>query len=80
MVAQMMLGSDPYIAVGALSPWVDLCVPPKDVKIPVIEAQLHRLVLKTHLPFDALVYAPKAKYFISDETSVMCFGACIITM
>jgi len=67
MVAQMMLGPAPYIAVGALSPWVDLRVLPKDVQNPVIEAQLHRLVLKTHLPFDALVYAPKAKYFFGRD-------------
>jgi aryl sulfotransferase len=32
------------------------------VKLPAIEAQTHRRFLKTHLPVDALVYSPKAKY------------------
>jgi aryl sulfotransferase len=30
-------------------------VPPKAVKLPAVEAQAHRRVLKTHLPVDALV-------------------------
>lgn len=62
MVAQMLHGPDPELAVGELSPWVDLRVPPKEVKLPAIEAQTHRRVLKTHLPVDALVYSPQAKY------------------
>lgn len=62
MVAQMLLGPDPDLAVGEMSPWVDLRVPPKEVKLPSIEAQTHRRVLKTHLPVDSLVYSPKAKY------------------
>jgi aryl sulfotransferase len=32
------------------------------VKLPLVEAQTHRRFLKTHLPTDALVYSPKAKY------------------
>ena len=62
MVAQMLLGPNPDLAVGEISPWVDLRVPPKAVKLPAIEAQRHRRVLKTHLPVDSLVYSPKAKY------------------
>jgi aryl sulfotransferase len=45
-----------------LSPWIDLRVPPKDVKLPALEAQTNRRFVKTHLPVDALVYSPKAKY------------------
>ncbi len=45
-----------------MSPWLDLRVPPKAVKLPVVEAQTHRRFLKTHLPVDALVYSPRAKY------------------
>jgi aryl sulfotransferase len=44
------------------SPWIDLRVPPKEQKLAMIEAQTHRRCLKTHLPVDALVYSPKAKY------------------
>jgi aryl sulfotransferase len=32
------------------------------VKLPMVEAQAHRRVLKTHLPVDALVFSPEAKY------------------
>ena len=40
----------------------DLHVPPKEVKLPYVEAQTHRRFLKTHLPVDALVFSPRAKY------------------
>ena len=62
MIAQMLLGPDPHLAVAELSPWLDLRVPPKPVKLPVVEAQTHRRLLKTHLPVEALVYSPQAKY------------------
>ena len=62
MVAQMMFNGDPELAVAEMSPWLDLRVPPKQVKLPEIEAQTHRRILKTHLPVDALVFSPKAKY------------------
>ena len=62
MVAQMLHGGDPELAVAELSPWLDLRVPPKEVKLPTVEAQTHRRIMKTHLPVDALVYSPKAKY------------------
>ena len=45
-----------------MSPWLDLRVPPKEVKLPLVEAQTHRRFLKTHLPVDALVFSPRAKY------------------
>lgn len=62
IVAQMLLGPDPDIAVAELSPWLDLRVPPKAVKLPAIEAQTNRRILKTHLPVDALVYSSDVKY------------------
>ena len=48
--------------VGELSPWVDLRLPPKDVKFAALKEQSHRRFIKTHLPVDALVYSPDAKY------------------
>ncbi len=62
MIAQMLLGPDPELEVAHLSPWIDLRVPPKEVKLPDVEAQTGRRFVKTHLPLDALVYSPKAKY------------------
>jgi aryl sulfotransferase len=37
-------------------------VPPKEAKLPAVEAQTHRPFLKTHLPINVLVLSPKAKY------------------
>jgi len=62
MIAQMMFGGDPDLAVAEMSPWLDLRVPPKQVKLPEVEAQTHRRLMKTHLPVDALVFSPQAKY------------------
>ncbi len=62
IIAQMLFGGDPDLVVAEMSPWLDLRVPPKDVKLPLVEAQSHRRFLKTHLPVDALVFSPKAKY------------------
>jgi aryl sulfotransferase len=62
IVAQMLFGPDPNLEVAEMSPWLDLRVPPKEVKLPIVEAQTHRRFLKTHLPLDALVFSPKAKY------------------
>ena len=33
----------------SMSPWLDLRVPPKEVKLAAVEAQTHRRFLKTHL-------------------------------
>ena len=62
IVGQMLFGPDPELEVAEMSPWLDLRVPPKEVKLPFVEAQTHRRFLKTHLPVDALVFSPKAKY------------------
>ena len=50
IVGQLIFGGDPELAVADLSPWLDLRVPPKQIKLPVVEAQTHRRFLKTHLP------------------------------
>lgn len=62
IVAQMLFNGDPDVAVAEISPWLDLRVPPKEVKLPMVEAQTHRRIMKTHLPVDALVFSPEAKY------------------
>jgi aryl sulfotransferase len=62
IVAQMLFNGDPDLPVADMSPWLDIRVPPKQVKLPMVEAQAHRRFLKTHLPVDALVYSPTAKY------------------
>lgn len=62
IVGQLVFGGAETVPVAEISPWVDLRVPPREVKLAALEAQTHRRFLKTHLPVDALVYAPAAKY------------------
>ncbi len=62
IVSQLIFEGAEGLAVAEMSPWLDLRVPPKEVKLPALEAQTHRRFLKTHLPVDALVFSPKAKY------------------
>jgi len=62
IVGQLIFGGAVDVPVAQLSPWLDLRVPPKAVKLPLVEAQAHRRFLKTHLPVSALVFSPRAKY------------------
>ncbi len=62
IVGQLIFDGRTEPAAGQVSPWVDLRVPPPEVKLPMLEAQTHRRFLKTHLPVDALVFSPKVKY------------------
>jgi aryl sulfotransferase len=62
ILAQLIFDGREDVSPAELSPWVDLRVPPQHVKLPMIEAQTNRRFLKTHLPVDALVFSPRAKY------------------
>ncbi len=62
IIAQLLFEGEEGLPVAEMSPWMDLRVPPKQVKLPLVEAQEHRRFLKTHLPVDALVFSPGAKY------------------
>ncbi|HEV2560556.1 MAG TPA: sulfotransferase domain-containing protein [Rhizomicrobium sp.] len=62
IVGQLLFNGDENLAVWLMSPWLDLRVPPKEIKFAGLEAQTHRRFIKTHLPVDALVFSPRAKY------------------
>lgn len=62
IVSQILFNGQEELNVSEMSPWMDLRVPPKKEKLAAVEAQTHRRFLKTHLPVDALVFSPKAKY------------------
>ncbi len=62
IVAQLLFSGEEGLEVAEMSPWMDLRVPPKEVKLPAVEEQTHRRFVKTHLPVDALVFSEKAKY------------------
>lgn len=62
IISQLIFDGQEGLPVAEMSPWLDLRIPPKEIKLPEVEAQSHRRFLKTHLPVDALVFSPKAKY------------------
>ncbi len=62
IIAQLLFDGADDLPVAEMSPWLDLRVPPAEVKLAALEAQTHRRFFKTHLPVDALVYSPQAKY------------------
>lgn len=62
IVSQLLFDGAEGLPVAEMSPWLDLRVPPAAVKLAALEAQTHRRFIKTHLPVDALVFSPRAKY------------------
>jgi aryl sulfotransferase len=62
ILSQLIFNGAEGINVAEQALWVDFRLPPQDVMRQMLEAQTHRRFIKTHLPVDALVYSPKAKY------------------
>ena len=62
IISQLIFNGQEDMEVAEMSPWLDLRVPPAEVKMLTVEAQEHRRFIKTHLPVDALVFSPNAKY------------------
>lgn len=62
IISQLIFNGQEGLRVADMSPWMDLRVPPAHVKHEIVGAQDHRRFIKTHLPVDALVFSPKAKY------------------
>jgi aryl sulfotransferase len=61
IVAQLVFNGDPTINVHEISPWWDMRIVPPEARASVL-AQIHRRIIKTHLPADALVMSHHAKY------------------
>ena len=62
IISQLIFNGEEDLEVAEMSPWIDLRVPPREVKMPALEAQKHRRFVKTHLPVNALRFSAKAKY------------------
>lgn len=61
IVGQLVFNGREEVPVHQLSPWYDMRVLPHEIRESVA-AQTHRRFLKTHLPVDALVFSPLARY------------------
>lgn len=62
IVSQLIFDGQDGLPVAEMSPWMDLRIPPKEIKLAEIEKQTHRRFVKTHLPVDALVFSHDVKY------------------
>ena len=61
IVSQLIFRGEEGIPIHTLSPWVDLRILPQERR-DALELQTHRRFLKSHLPVDALVFSPRARY------------------
>ena len=62
IVGQIVCGAPDDLWPVFDSPWLDMRIFPIDEVLGGLEAQTHRRFIKTHLPIDALVCSPSAKY------------------
>jgi aryl sulfotransferase len=62
IVGQLVMGAPAGVAALNESPWLDMRIFPLDEVLGGLQAQRHRRFIKTHLPLDALVFSPEAKY------------------
>lgn len=62
IIAQLLWNGAEHIIVSDVSPWLDCRFPSKKERLEIIEAQVHRRFIKSHLPADTLVFSEKAKY------------------
>ncbi len=62
IVAQLIWNGAEGIVLSEASPWIDCRFPSKEERLEIVENQTHRRFLKSHLPADTLVIAPKVKY------------------
>ncbi|KAI0145426.1 P-loop containing nucleoside triphosphate hydrolase protein [Xylariaceae sp. FL1272] len=60
IVSQLLNSGNPDVATNAVSPWVEMRLIPDVLKS--LDDQKDRRFMKTHLPIDALVWSPEAKY------------------
>lgn len=67
IVGQILFNGPADLNVQELSPWIDQRVPGRTATHKWAESQTHRRFLKTHLPVDALVFSPNAKYIHVDR-------------
>lgn len=61
IMGQLIFNGDPDVETAQLSPWIEMRILPPEIHA-AVAAQTHRRFVKTHLPVDALVFSPRAKY------------------
>jgi len=61
IIAQLLFQGAEGLDVATMSSWLDVRIAQAET-LAAVAAQTHRRFLKTHLPVDALVFSPQAKY------------------
>ncbi len=61
LLVQLLHGAPEVARVGNICRWIDFGLG-QEGRMEAVEAQAHRRVMKSHLPADALVISPRAKY------------------
>lgn len=64
IVRQLINGGAPGFDVAEVAPWLDMRIVDRDWAMQLLGAQAHRRCIKTHLPLDALVFSPTARYLV----------------
>ena len=64
IVWQLIHGGPPEVGSLANTAWLDMRITPFQAIMDAYEAQTYRRSIKTHLPLDALVFSPKARYIV----------------
>ncbi|HEY2050336.1 MAG TPA: sulfotransferase domain-containing protein, partial [Caulobacteraceae bacterium] len=64
IVRQLIHDAPPETNPWSIAPWLDLRINRFKAIMDVLERQTHRRSIKTHLPLDAIVLSPKARYIV----------------
>ena len=62
IIGQLLFPGTEDLPVMETSPWIEQRWYPLDAMLERLEAQTHRRFVKTHLPADALIFSPQARY------------------
>ncbi len=64
LVLELLFPDGDRPAVSAVSPWLDRSTIDPDAVLPMLDAQTHRRVIKSHLPLDVVPYFPEVRYIV----------------
>jgi aryl sulfotransferase len=64
IVRQLIQGAPSETDPWSAAPWLDMRINPFKAVMEILEGQTHRRSIKTHLPLDAIVFSPKARYIV----------------
>lgn len=64
VVCQLIFDGKEGLDLPAISPWIDLRIPPKEVRLAMVDHQENRRFIKSHAPVDGVGIQPEHKYIV----------------